>query len=303
MRFQLPVCSLLSPSSFLPCDRYLVFKSDVGISYKTVDKFFDKFDLDRSGHITEDEFRDVLAEVVTMIRKDAELDRQASMAGRDREYFVVAGSSRMNAAPRRLKQDPSLPPIAPFSTQVLHKSDLKYLWELFQTIDSDQKGTIDLSEFRKYLKRSSKTMGEQAASIFYQIDKKRTGKISFMQLMAKLYPGATSRDLRIMGKMATPPDYVRKPKSNDEEFLNEIAFMFDIYDENKSGSLDREEFVHCLGIAGFEEEEAGSIFDQVDADGSGEISFTEFQQWYVDHSHLIVKSQEILRDAEKDDED
>ena len=105
-----------------------------------------------------------------------------------------------------------------------------------------------------------------------------------------------------MSKMAIPPDYVRKPKSTDEAFLAEIEFMFRVYDENKSGTLDRDEFIHCLGIAGFEEEEAGSIFDRVDADESGEISYEEFVAWYVDNSHMIVKSEEILQDADKDDD-
>ena len=146
--------------------RYLVFKSDVGISFKTVDAFFNKYDLSGDGHISEEEWAGVLGQAVALIRKDAELDRQASVTGRDRQYFVVPGCSRMNAAPRRLKQDPSLPPISPFATQCLHKSDLSYLWELFQAIDVDQKGTVDLSEFRKHLKKGSKAMGEQAASIF-----------------------------------------------------------------------------------------------------------------------------------------
>ena len=286
-------------------DRYLVFKSDIGISYKTVDRFFDRFDLDKSGHISEAEFRSVLASAVKMIRQDVELDRQASTIARQgKDYFVVAGSSKLNAVSRRgVKVDAALKPLAPFATEVLHRNDLKFLWDMFQTIDADQKGTIDLSEFRKHLKRNNREMGQQAASIFFQIDKGRTGKISFQKLLSKLYPGASGRDLRVMMKMAIPADFVRKPKNQDQAFLEEISFMFNVFDDNKSGSLDREEFIHCLGITGFEEEEAGEIFDSVDGDGSGEISFQEFELWYSNNSHLILKQEETLRKAENEDSD
>ena len=139
-----------------------MFKSDIGISYKTVDRFFDRFDLDKSGHISEEEFRSVLSNAVKMIRQDVELDRQASIAGKGREYFVVSGSSKLNSVSRRgVNVDPALKPLAPFSTEVLHRNGLRFLWDMFQTIDADQKGTIDLSEFRKHLKRNSHTMGQQ----------------------------------------------------------------------------------------------------------------------------------------------
>ena len=104
-------------------------------------------------------------------------------------------------------------------------------------------------------------------------------------------------------KMAIPPDFVRKPKNLDQAFLEEICFMFNVFDDNKSGLLDREEFIHCLGISGFDEEEAGEIFDSVDVDQSGEISFQEFELWYSNNSNLIMKQEETLLKAENEDSD
>ena len=45
--------------------------------------------------------------------------------------------------------------------------------------------------------------------------------------------------------------------------------IFSMFDEDGSGELDKEEFVSALGCAGFEEEEAISMFDQVDNVGQG----------------------------------
>ncbi len=74
-----------------------------------------------------------------------------------------------------------------------------------------------------------------------------------------------------------------------------------MFDEDGSGELDKQEFISALGCAGFEEEEAISMFeqvdnvglgmvkvhpepsalslDQVDADGQGGVGIEEFEAW------------------------
>ncbi len=54
--------------------------------------------------------------------------------------------------------------------------------------------------------------------------------------------------------------------------------IFSIYDDDRSGTLDEEEFSHALGVLGFDMDEAASMFREIDRDGSGEISFEEFEQ-------------------------
>ncbi len=49
----------------------------------------------------------------------------------------------------------------------------------------------------------------------------------------------------------------------DEKQLNDIRMIFNMYDEDGSGELDREEFVAVLGCAGFDKEDAEKAFDQV----------------------------------------
>ncbi|GAX76665.1 hypothetical protein CEUSTIGMA_g4111.t1 [Chlamydomonas eustigma] len=68
----------------------------------------------------------------------------------------------------------------------------------------------------------------------------------------------------------------------DEQQLQEIRDIFNMYDEDGSGELDKEEFVTVLGVAGFEAAEAADIFDQVNTDGGDGVSIVEFEQWWVE---------------------
>ncbi len=49
----------------------------------------------------------------------------------------------------------------------------------------------------------------------------------------------------------------------DEKQFNDIRVIFNMYDEDGSGELDKEEFVAVLGCAGFDKEEAEQAFEQV----------------------------------------
>ena len=65
----------------------------------------------------------------------------------------------------------------------------------------------------------------------------------------------------------------------DEKMLQEIKQIFAMFDQDGSGELDKGEFVSALGCAGFEEEEAISMFDQVNADGGDGVGIEEFEAW------------------------
>jgi Ca2+-binding EF-hand superfamily protein len=60
--------------------------------------------------------------------------------------------------------------------------------------------------------------------------------------------------------------------------ISSIGKKFKIADDNRSGSLDKEEFkkaMHDFRI-GLNEKQTGKLFDIFDRDGSGEISYEEF---------------------------
>jgi len=66
--------------------------------------------------------------------------------------------------------------------------------------------------------------------------------------------------------------------SNDE-----LMQIFEHYDADQNGRIDREEFKGLLGALGVvaPRVELDACFDSIDADGSGWIEFNEFGHWWM----------------------
>lgn len=62
----------------------------------------------------------------------------------------------------------------------------------------------------------------------------------------------------------------------------EIREIFDHYDRDGNGSIDRGELVKLLRALGSDadDDELAAAFEVLDADGSGDIDFDEFQAWW-----------------------
>merc|ERR1712216_446133 len=68
--------------------------------------------------------------------------------------------------------------------------------------------------------------------------------------------------------------------------LNNLCYLkqeFDTYDEDRSGYIDVKELRELLEKLGEEltEEELEQAFKELDTDGSGEIEFFEFVEWFT----------------------
>ena len=74
-----------------------------------------------------------------------------------------------------------------------------------------------------------------------------------------------------------------KPFMSQEEVLaREGLVIFEVYDNDGSGSIDRKELKHMLMdlCVPMNDPEAEALISQLDADGSGDIDFEEFIYWY-----------------------
>jgi Ca2+-binding EF-hand superfamily protein len=72
--------------------------------------------------------------------------------------------------------------------------------------------------------------------------------------------------------------------SDDE--LEEIKEMFEHYDRDGNGSIDREEFASlCRALGGgFDPDEMTLGFDAIDTNHNGVIEFSEFLEWWSSQS-------------------
>lgn len=66
------------------------------------------------------------------------------------------------------------------------------------------------------------------------------------------------------------------------EDLYRLQGVFDKFDSDKNGSIDRDEFAQFLAAIGrtMTPEQIDAGFKQIDRDGSGVIEFDEFVDWW-----------------------
>ncbi len=68
----------------------------------------------------------------------------------------------------------------------------------------------------------------------------------------------------------------------DWEDLNRLKGAFNRFDDDRSGTIDRQEFEQLLATIGADmsDDEIDEGFATIDVDGSGQIEFDEFVDWW-----------------------
>jgi Ca2+-binding EF-hand superfamily protein len=71
----------------------------------------------------------------------------------------------------------------------------------------------------------------------------------------------------------------------DDDALEELREIFEHFDKDHNGVIDRQEFAELLAAlsAGMSKAEADVGFREVDTNKNGVIEFREFVRWWRDH--------------------
>ena len=153
----------------------------------------------------------------------------------------------------------------------MSKADLN---QLFEEIDTDRNGGIDIQEFFEFLVRHFR-MGEEGdnyirvfQSIFTMCDTEtlfhKKDNLIDKKEFVRIYNAFPEKDsnLSMRGLIGT--------------------FLFNIIDENRSGKISKEmeKFTSTMDM----DKEATKVFmKQLDLNGDGKIDKNEFLSWYCDN--------------------
>eukprot|EP00927_Polykrikos_kofoidii_P032853 TRINITY_DN2785_c0_g1_i5.p1 TRINITY_DN2785_c0_g1~~TRINITY_DN2785_c0_g1_i5.p1 ORF type:complete len:468 (-),score=95.32 TRINITY_DN2785_c0_g1_i5:359-1762(-) len=172
--------------------------------------------------------------------------------------------------------------------------------KLFQKIDKDGGGTISFDEFLEWA--------------FDHIKEKVKGGVSASYPPAAANVDSTSleaKNLPIYDEASSPADFaafckeavINKASTEYQKLYYHLLRCFSDADRSLSGRITAAEFDGLIDIAGAAPRKFGfapaasemfanvaertayrtKLFQQIDTDGSGEISFQEFLKWALDH--------------------
>lgn len=135
--------------------------------------------------------------------------------------------------------------------------------EAFAMFDLDGSGAIETHELREVLdKLGEPATDEEIQEMIELVDENGDNEIDFEEFLTLMR--------------------LRMGESGDDAEAN-LKAVFDIFDADKSGYIDRDEMRRLMKklAQDLNEEEISAIMEEVDTDGDGEISFEEFKSLMI----------------------
>jgi calmodulin len=160
--------------------------------------------------------------------------------------------------------------------------------DAFDYFDKDKSGDISVKELSSLFRSLGQTIAEsEVKAMIDEIDDSGDGAISFdefIYMMVKKIDKIEEAEPESENKEVTNNEDENANKKGGYEVPDddEILKAFQVFDTDKSGTLNKIELRHILTKIGdkFSDEEVDDIFRQADLDGSGEIDYKEFIKYW-----------------------
>ena len=156
---------------------------------------------------------------------------------------------------------------------------------LFDSMDIDGNGYINLQEFLTSPKWQSSHLSATAGSVFNTVDRDGDGNITLKELLRVAFPASNKASLQDMAEFlqdASDPKPVKKVRERKlgEKEIKEITEMFSVFDINGDGKVSLKEIVQNTGgeasILG--DDDLQMLAEKYDTDGDQVLDVNEFKE-------------------------
>jgi Ca2+-binding EF-hand superfamily protein len=177
------------------------------------------------------------------------------------------------------------------------KEHIMHMREKFKNMDQDESGSIDLDEFLEA--QNASHISDHMASMFHAMDIDGDGNVSLREMCSVVFHKAPPRELKdivaFLSMKKTPRLEVEVINPITQEEVEELRQIFDLYDEDGGGFLDRMEIYKALGVVsgysaqtGLSLKELDDMIDEADVDGGGTIDKEEFVNMMSQVTHGVA---------------
>lgn len=169
----------------------------------------------------------------------------------------------------------------------------------FSAMDNDGNGFLTIDEFKAGIRqRSELPGGQEFPEHLLEMQWSRIGKtanrdeasvgVSFADYLAWIRKTAFTEQLLVTGEQEKWIRQLARDCGMALPDVEKLKKMFDLYDADGSGCIDKEEFktVVCTMMNVKDPRDISKFmldryWREVDTDGSGEVEFEEFLKWYI----------------------
>jgi Ca2+-binding EF-hand superfamily protein len=173
---------------------------------------------------------------------------------------------------------------------------VKSLKAIFDEYDKDGDGSISLSELYTSINSWDTSMTGMVSAMFGQMDTDNSGRISFPEMLARLYPQASATQVKRMAEkvgivfadtVPPPPPRLTLTPAQVEEVLE----IFKLYDTDSNGTISLAELTEAMKPMGFKKEEVIEVFDKFDVNHDRQLSPEEFELLFIESWGTPVQHQ------------
>jgi len=309
----------------LPCKDLQELANRLGyrITDETVTNILQNNELDIHGYFTFEEFLDLVPRNYTDIT--FEDHRLADLRSKFAQYDVhQKGTISLQEAQWALQMELKVQPVTAFRllNQFIRLNYDQFtdffakiqeakltIYDKFGRYDQDQDGMVSIEEAHEVLHKELGFSPERSRAMVGRFDVNKDGLVSYMEF-AEFYIAVEEKKAKIREAFRHfDKEHAGSVKNEHAAEIMQGMLGFsesrsqkalEIYDKNKDGRIDYEEFLEFYSMLEEERDRLLSEFNKYDEDQDGRISFDEFRNLLRSQGYKDEETEQLMSDYDLD---